>query len=461
MHDKYYLERFFMYLKGAIEVLDDEKTRQYIGRLLGLQGIPRDSYKAHDLFWQKIRKLRRLYKEKCRYVCNEKTIMDCIYHYKENKIAEYVKSPILSLMRGIVVRYYWEWMDEYTRLVRRAELKAIPFAKFFNIGEFNIIGEEEPEKIDVVLEKLDGTLIILWYDDIEKKLKANTRGNFEINNPYVDAFWKVVEENNYYREIEKLVDYGSYTVMFELVGATPASAEALKHTDKVLGGRDYKIYLLARRDNATMELEYPVKLRVSIPKPRSFEINDINKLIDEVNKWDASEGVVIYSRGDRYGDGFFKWWDKLVKVKSWRYTMKIQLGLASTDEINERVLTKYVVLGYLDDLIPILNTEQLEKARKIADLYSELEHEWEQFIVYMRQHIDTETWKIHEPVKNRLKANCRGGWLIPYIIEAVKKNRVEAMARKIAIINAPRKNAVSYMQRLTERLRTIRQCVTE
>ena len=77
MHDIHHLEKFFMYLKGAIEVLDDEKTRQYIGRLLGIQGIPRDSYKTHDIFWQKIRKLRRLYKEKCRYICDDKR--ECVF----------------------------------------------------------------------------------------------------------------------------------------------------------------------------------------------------------------------------------------------------------------------------------------------------------------------------------------------------------------------------------------------
>ena len=127
-----------------------------------------------------------------------------------------------------------------------------PFYKFFNLGEGH--AAEVDWSTAKVLEKLDGTMIGLYYDWILNKWEVGTTGtadasgevNNHFNTTFADLFWytinKMPEYSNFVIWLNE--NKGKHTFIFELT--TPENQVVKVH-------QEYKLTLLGVRDLTTLK----------------------------------------------------------------------------------------------------------------------------------------------------------------------------------------------------------------
>jgi T4 RnlA family RNA ligase len=177
------------------------------------------------------------------------------------------------------------------------KVMSMPFSKFFNSGEINAA------KIDwnsaIVLEKLDGTMIQVYYDWNKNKWFAATtgmaEGEGEVNNKFGttfnDLFWETI--NKYSFDVNKF--HKGFTYVFELT--TPYNIVVKPHGES-------SITLLAIKDNEILkEFRYDELLAVSqyfgLPVVNSYNLS--HNSLDEITKtfegmpW-SEEGYVVVDK---------------------------------------------------------------------------------------------------------------------------------------------------------------------
>lgn len=129
--------------------------------------------------------------------CPATTVM---LHYAEEAHFEQAWTPFNIVCRGLIV-------DLATR-----EVLAYPFNKFFNLGERP---ETEYDRLVQlggfeVSEKLDGSMIVLFYDRASRRVLATTKGSFDSEHGV--AATSIIPEN---LQNESLLR--EYTLLFELI----------------------------------------------------------------------------------------------------------------------------------------------------------------------------------------------------------------------------------------------------
>lgn len=209
-------------------------------------------------------------------------------------------SPIVREARGIIFKV-GEW--EYP--------VCHPFNKFFNYGE--TFSDDVDWNSAVVSEKIDGSLMKLWFDD---KWHLSTNGSIDAYkttfNDRDNTFGELFETALLYNEItltELTRDLNTnYTYMFELVSPINRIVIPYETTD---------IYYLGRREKYT-DKEYPFFLEdpnivfgKNIKTPKVYRMNTLSQVLSVSADlpWDE-EGYVVC--------------DKLcnrVKIKSPKYVL--------------------------------------------------------------------------------------------------------------------------------------------
>jgi T4 RnlA family RNA ligase len=177
------------------------------------------------------------------------------------------------------------------------KVMSMSFSKFFNSGETHAA------KIDwdtaIVLEKLDGTMIQVYYDWHKDKWFAATtgmaEGEGEVNNKFGttfnDLFWETL--NKYSFDKNKL--HKGFTYVFELT--TPYNIIVKPHGEST-------VTLLTIRDNEILkEFRYDELVAVSqyfgLPVVKSYQLSQTN--LDEITKtfegmpW-SEEGYVVIDK---------------------------------------------------------------------------------------------------------------------------------------------------------------------
>lgn len=173
-----------------------------------------------------------------------------------------MSSEIVKDCRGLILeRDTWNVMS-------------MSFRKFFNHGETNA------DKVDwdsaVILEKLDGTMIQVYYDWHKDKWFAGTtgmaEGEGEVNNKtgttFNDLFWQTLEKYSF--DVNKL--HKGFTYVFELT--TPYNIVVKPHGES-------SVTLLTIRDNEILkEFRYDELVAVSqyfgVPVVKSHDLNNPN-----------------------------------------------------------------------------------------------------------------------------------------------------------------------------------------
>jgi len=206
-------------------------------------------------------------------------------HLKYDQIESDMSCPEVQDCRGLILeRDTWKVMS-------------MSFRKFFNHGE------SQAAKIDwnsaVVLEKVDGTMIQVYWDWHKQEWFAATTGTAEgegeVNNKmgttFNELFWKVLKEK-YNIEKSLFKSFKKTTFVFELT--TPYNIVVKPHGES-------SITLLAARNAETLvEDNYEVlknfSLLTGIPLVKAFDLNakDFGALIRtfEGMPW-SEEGYVV------------------------------------------------------------------------------------------------------------------------------------------------------------------------
>ena len=211
-------------------------------------------------------------------------------------------SPIVQEARGIII-------DTVSLSV-----VCWPFRKFGNYAE------AYADKIDwrnaKVLEKVDGSIIKLWYDKKDNKWQFSTNGIIRAEKATVDNclglyFDTVIKRTSNYNEIPFDALNKDYTYIFELV--SPETQVVIKYPVSLL-------YHIGTRSNLTGE-EFDID--IGIKKPASYPLNKLEDcikaacILNRQSKGDATSDEIT-------GEGFVavdKNWNR-VKIKSPEYILK-------------------------------------------------------------------------------------------------------------------------------------------
>lgn len=212
--------------------------------------------------------------------------------FKYNHYNSVMSEPIVQEARGLIIN------------IKTKRVVCHSFNKFFNYDDSN------SKPIDwnsaKVLDKIDGTLVNLWWDDNEWHWSTN--GNIDafkgITNIKTNTFGNCIiraitnEELTY----DEFLSYfkPAYTYMFELV--TPANILVTKANED-------KLYYLSCRNMITGKEETKTVLPVIAPK--QYHFNNIKKVVEAANKFDDQhEGYVVvdnnYNRVKVKGKEFLK-----------------------------------------------------------------------------------------------------------------------------------------------------------
>ena len=235
---------------------------------------------------------------------------------------------------------------------------AYPMKRFFNHGQGSAADIDWGDPNLAVLEKLDGTLIIVYWDPFTSKWCVATRSVSEadllMDNgifTFRTLFEKALQETTGYsfevftRYLEK-----SYTYCFELT--TPYNRIVV----------DYKkngVTLLAVRGLVTLgevNLTHPVAdlLPTSLPIVQAHKHTTINELVDWVSSLNPMEHEGVVVRDSKFNR---------IKVKNAAYVAynKVRDALASSP----RNMVELILSEKDDDVIPMLPEEIVKNLQNI------------------------------------------------------------------------------------------------
>ena len=266
-------------------------------------------------------------------------------------------NPIVQEARGIIIDYV------------KKEVVCWPFRKF---GNYN---EGYADQIDWnsarVLEKVDGSIIKLWYDEEKGDWQFSTNGTIRAENANVDGapgitYGSVIKRAVNYKDIpfDKLNRQNTY--IFELVS---------RETRVVIDYKGTSLYHLGTRNNLTgKELEEDI----SIKKPASYKLGSLSECINAAVALNAQnenseevekEGFVVVDKNYNR-----------VKIKSPDYIMlhkvRSMVDLKKDDCLNIILYEKERMQSVFEkcpDIIPVIKfyeyhlAELIKTANKLAE----------------------------------------------------------------------------------------------
>lgn len=278
-------------------------------------------------------------------------------------------NPVVQEARGIIIDYI------------NLEVVCWPFRKFGNHNE------GYADTIDWnsarVLEKVDGSIIKLWYDKLAKRWQFSTNGMIRAENATVEnmaglSYADIIRQADNVKDIpfEKLNK--DYTYIFELV--SPETRIVVKYERASL-------YHLGTRNNLTGE-EYEID--IGMKKPMSYPLTSLDNCINAAIALNKANGA----EEDVDKEGFVvvdKNWHR-VKIKSPDYIMMHHVSTMKTITKKECVRVLLYERERLDviyencpEIIPAIKyydykiAELLHDADKIGmlsqSLYNEYSHD--------------------------------------------------------------------------------------
>ncbi len=287
--------------------------------------------------------------------------------------------PIVQEARGIIIN------------IDTLEVVCWPFRKF---GKYT---EDYADKIDWnsarVQEKIDGSIIKLWYHKGKDQWVFSTNGLIYAQDAYCDenhtkTFLDLIKSADNYQTLKKLIDnskiyqpivveeidplYKNYTYIFELT--SPDNQVVIKHTI-------CKLYHIGTRNNITGR-EY--KYNIGIIKPMEFPIQTLDQCIEAVDFHNINHDTGKIAMCDF--EGFVVVddnWNR-IKVKSTIYSILHNI-------LNNGDVSKFKLIELIDkDMIDsdLLADEFPEKSHWIyyyAYKYTEVMYQMQSFLSISRK----------------------------------------------------------------------------
>jgi hypothetical protein len=244
--------------------------------------------------------------------------------------------PLAKQCRGLILSKTDHSQFNENEIVGETFIQAYPFNRFFNYGQAcaDTINWKDPNL--KVLEKVDGTCIICYFDKIKLEWHVATRAVPEAHlniNGFDFSFRQLFEKATNFKSLTENHNK-NYTYIYELT--SPFNRIVVDYPNT-------SITLLGIRDNISLnELEiddYDLKVK-------SFSINSIDNILELINSFPPSqmEGVVVK-------DSNFN----RVKVKSMSYVAAHHLKDSATS--STRNMLKIILDNKDDDVITFLPEE--------------------------------------------------------------------------------------------------------
>lgn len=272
-----------------------------------------------------------------------------------DKLAQQCRGLILSKLSGI--HYPFLFKDgklDLSQVPGQTYVVAYPFNRFFNHGMGEAYVNFDDKKLKV-LEKLDGTLIILYYDTKQGTWHVGTRSVPEadslLNDVTFRQLFEIALKEQFamtFKQFTSMFDT-AYTYMFELTSY---------YNRVVVKYNETNITLLGARNNLSYDEINIDKLKINVPKVKKYSLSEIDKIIDFVNSTNPieNEGVVIC-------DSNFN----RIKVKSASYVQlhRVIDNIGSSD----RNLLSLIMNEKDDDVLADLPEKLALKLTKIKNAY--------------------------------------------------------------------------------------------
>ena len=224
-----------------------------------------------------------------------------------------------------------------------------PFDKFFNYQETNAVDVDW--KSARVQEKIDGSIVKLWYDKF--RWNWSTNGVIDAFNSDVNgfiSFGELIQKADNYKDIDFDSLDKDYTYMFELI--SPYNQVVIQY-DKI------HLYHIGTRNNITGEEINPY---IGIEKPKEYKLSSLDECIEAVNAMNDNtmdqEGFVVVD--DDYNR---------IKIKSPKYFMYHHMW--NNGAISPKRIIGIIKEGNMEDAMehfPVL-TEDILKYNAAMSIY--------------------------------------------------------------------------------------------
>jgi hypothetical protein len=304
-----------------------------------------------------------------------------------DRLAEQCRGMVIRPLEMTRIRVALDWKQERVGYV---EVVAWPMDRFYNHGDVSAAEVDWSDPGLRVYEKLDGTMVVLYWDALKCQWHAATRSVPEADVPiktddlvmgdktFSKLFWEALYTT--WHDDWLNIDSGdppeladilkqnfdhNLTYVFELTGP---------HNRVVVRYDAPRVTLLAVRHPVTGEEHDIHRTRPSgrIPRPKTWPLNDVAALVAFVDQADPGqlEGAVVC-------DSQFR--RLKVKNKSWVLSSRAKDLVTSS----RRNALEAVVQERLDDIIPLLDKDIGDKLLQIQAAYLQLcKQTDEQFVAW-------------------------------------------------------------------------------
>lgn len=277
--------------------------------------------------------------------------------------------PLAQQCRGVILTPV-ELDDGFVSVDRPlgdTKVLARPFDRFFNYGQAAAADVDLNHPETRFYEKMDGSLCILYYDDVKGEWHVATRSIPEANLP-IDGFdvytFRTLFEHALkdttgapFQEFVQNLDKG-VTYCFELT--TPLNRIVVDY-------QDYRVTLLGVRNRSSGQELDPLSVapQLGVPHARVYRFGSLEEMVDFVSSRNPQEHEGIVVCDPQY---------RRIKVKNAGY---LALNRVRDSVLNSpRGLVELILLEKLDDALPLFPDYVVDRAEKLQNAFRELLHNY-------------------------------------------------------------------------------------
>ncbi|RLF57126.1 MAG: hypothetical protein DRN27_08365 [Thermoplasmata archaeon] len=268
--------------------------------------------------------------------------------------------PISRECRGIICRYH----NNNWSIVSR------PFDKFFNQHEIHC-SVHDPDvfndniKMMTFYDKADGSLIQVWYDNMQKQWRISSSGCITTKNAYdSEKTFEQIFRETLVGKFEKLAERldKNFTYLFELC-TDENHIVSFYNTNRV--------YLLSIRNTQTGEYKNKTQLRYAWLNMTDIYPLDISHHLDIGNNNTLSD-IINYVNNDyhiegvTYPEGIVVYLENIpvAKIKRQDYLKIFKIVNAGNEKSSKKTIIATIINQNFDDIEGFLTDKQKEYANK-------------------------------------------------------------------------------------------------
>ncbi len=280
-----------------------------------------------------------------------------ILHYLDAAVYDKAWTEFTLSCRGLVVDF------------QNRKLLAVPFFKFFNLGEKMAPSFEALKALGSfeATEKLDGSLGIAFYDQVSGQARVTTRGSLDSEH----GQWATARLPERLKDPRLLTEY---TLMFELIAACFQIV-----VDYKAKGYPEGLYLIGIRENATQRLLSRDEVRrfaadYGVPSCKAYPFASLDAALEKTKSlpW-SEEGFVLRFDSSE---------EVMVKVKSPEY-LRVHRFLSNLDE---KSLLEILAAGQERRVLEELAIIPEEHRDEVTSTFKKFQGQAERFLADCQEH---------------------------------------------------------------------------